>query len=87
MRAGAATSTKAGVVTPTTAADRWARAEQTVKSLPSSNAVKTILSPTMIGDDAPVSLRFLIEDYVSHQRWHVKQMTIGTSLSEEQSEA
>jgi hypothetical protein len=38
----------------------------------------------VIGDDAPVSLRFLIEDYVSHQRWHLKQMTMGTNLSEEQ---
>ncbi len=24
--------------------------------------------------DAPVTLRFLIEDYVTHQRWHLKQM-------------
>lgn len=31
-------------------------------------------------EDAPVTLRFLIEDYVSHQRWHLKQMTIGTRL-------
>jgi hypothetical protein len=24
--------------------------------------------------DAPVALRFLIEDYVAHQRWHLKQL-------------
>ena len=24
--------------------------------------------------DAPVTLRFLIEDYVAHQRWHLKQL-------------
>jgi hypothetical protein len=27
-----------------------------------------------VGDDEPVSLRFLIEDYISHQRWHLKQL-------------
>ncbi|MGA7106832.1 MAG: DinB family protein [Terracidiphilus sp.] len=31
----------------------------------------------IVGDDAPVSLRFLIEDYVSHQRWHLKQLRTG----------
>jgi hypothetical protein len=28
----------------------------------------------VMGDDAPVSLRFLIEDYLSHQRGHFKQL-------------
>ncbi|HEY2470992.1 MAG TPA: DinB family protein [Terracidiphilus sp.] len=28
----------------------------------------------MVGDDAPVTLQFLIEDYVAHQRWHVNQL-------------
>lgn len=28
----------------------------------------------VVGDEAPVTLRFLIEDYVSHQRWHLKQL-------------
>jgi hypothetical protein len=28
-----------------------------------------------VGTDAPVTLRFLIEDYVSHQRWHLAQLT------------
>src|ERR1700728_2406399 len=31
----------------------------------------------VVGDDPPVSLRFLIEDYVVHQRWHLKQITMG----------
>jgi hypothetical protein len=26
------------------------------------------------GCDAPVTLRFLIEDYVTHQRWHLRQL-------------
>jgi hypothetical protein len=28
----------------------------------------------LVGDDAPATLRFLIEDYVEHQRWHLKQL-------------
>jgi hypothetical protein len=27
-----------------------------------------------VGDDAPVSLRFLIEDYLRHQHWHLTQL-------------
>ena len=27
-----------------------------------------------LDENAPVTLRFLIEDYVEHQRWHVKQL-------------
>jgi hypothetical protein len=29
--------------------------------------------------DAPVTLRFLIEDYVAHQRWHLKQLLAAGS--------
>ena len=32
----------------------------------------------VVGDDQPVTLRFLIEDYVEHQRWHVKQLVAGS---------
>lgn len=31
----------------------------------------------VVGDDAAVTLRFLIEDYLRHQRWHFEQMTTG----------
>ena len=27
-----------------------------------------------VGDDASVTLQFLIEDYIAHQRWHLKQI-------------
>jgi len=30
-------------------------------------------TPCVVGDNAPVTLRWLIDDYVEHQRWHVKQ--------------
>ena len=32
-----------------------------------------------VGEDAPVTLRFLIEDYVEHQRWHLKQIVAGST--------
>jgi hypothetical protein len=28
-----------------------------------------------VGDDAPVTLQFLIEDYIRHQLWHLRQIT------------
>jgi hypothetical protein len=28
----------------------------------------------VVGDDAPVTLRFLIDDYLRHQRWHFAQL-------------
>jgi hypothetical protein len=32
-------------------------------------------SECVVGDNAPVTLRFLIEDYLAHQRWHFAQLT------------
>jgi hypothetical protein len=31
----------------------------------------------IVGDNSPVTLRFLIEDYLDHQRWHFAQLTGG----------
>jgi hypothetical protein len=33
----------------------------------------------VVGEDAPVTLRFLIEDYIAHQRWHLKQIRFGAT--------
>ena len=35
----------------------------------------------VVGDDAPVTLRFLIEDYLEHQRWHFAQLTGGAQAA------
>ncbi len=35
-------------------------------------------TPCVVGDDPPVSLRFLIEDYLAHQHWHLEQIKTGT---------
>ena len=32
-----------------------------------------------VGGDAPVTLGFLIEDYLTHQRWHFAQLTEGNA--------
>ena len=29
----------------------------------------------VVGGESPVTLRFLIEDYIEHQLWHLKQLT------------
>jgi hypothetical protein len=34
----------------------------------------------VVGGDEAVTLRFLIEDYLRHQRWHFSQMTGGASM-------
>lgn len=36
-------------------------------------------SKCVVGADSPVTLRFLIEDYVSHQRWHWAQLSAGVT--------
>jgi DinB superfamily len=36
-------------------------------------------SECVMDADGPVTLRFLIEDYVTHQRWHLKQILAVTS--------
>jgi hypothetical protein len=35
----------------------------------------------VVGDDPPVSLLFLIEDYLAHQRWHLAQLKAGAAAS------
>jgi DinB superfamily len=36
----------------------------------------------VVGDGKPVTLRFLIEDYLDHQRWHFAQLT-GAARAEQ----
>jgi hypothetical protein len=35
----------------------------------------------VVGNDAPVSLRILIEDYIGHQYWHLRQLTAGIATT------
>ncbi len=31
-------------------------------------------APCIVGDDSPVTLQFLVEDYIAHHRWHLAQI-------------
>jgi hypothetical protein len=33
----------------------------------------------VVGNDAPVTLRFLVEDYIAHQNWHLNQILTGAT--------
>jgi len=33
----------------------------------------------VVGENAPVTLQWLIEDYVEHQRWHLQQLLASSS--------
>jgi hypothetical protein len=35
---------------------------------------KRLETACVVGDDEPVTLRFVIEDYLRHQRWHLAQL-------------
>jgi hypothetical protein len=40
-------------------------------------AEERVEASCVVGEDAPVTLRFLIEDYIHHQRGHAAQITSG----------
>jgi hypothetical protein len=59
---------------------RWWEAEHeillaVVDNIPSER----LEARCVVGDDAPVTLRFLIEDYVHHQLGHLAQLTSGVT--------
>jgi hypothetical protein len=54
---------------------RWWQAEHEILMAAVDRIPKERLeAPCVVGDDAPVTLRFLIEDYVRHQQGHFKQL-------------
>jgi hypothetical protein len=58
---------------------RWWETEHEILAAAVDNIPEGRLGASCaIGDDAPVSLRFLIEDYLRHQRWHFAQLTSGS---------
>jgi hypothetical protein len=58
---------------------RWWETEHEILAAAVDNIPEERLDASCtIGDDAPVSLRFLIEDYLRHQRWHFAQLSSGS---------
>jgi hypothetical protein len=54
---------------------RWWQAEHEILAVVVDRVPEERLEATcVVGDDAPVTLRFLIEDYLRHQRLHFTQL-------------
>jgi len=54
---------------------RWWRAEHEILMAAVDRIPEERLAaPCIVGDDAPVTLRFLIEDYLDHHRRHLEQL-------------
>jgi len=58
----------------TTLLDWWRVEHEILKSVVARIPEERMGTLCTVGDDAPVTLRFLIEDYVRHQQWHLKQI-------------
>ena len=60
---------------------RWWQAEHEILAAVVDGIPEDRLeTPCVVGDDPPVSLRFLIEDYLSHQRLHLVQLKTGAPV-------
>ena len=54
---------------------RWWQVEHEIlTALVDGIAEDRLETVCVVGEEAPVTLRFLIEDYIVHQRWHFGQM-------------
>jgi len=58
---------------------RWWQAEHEILAAVVDHVPEDRLAAEcVVGESAPVTLQFLIEDYLDHQRWHFAQLT-GTA--------
>jgi len=59
---------------------RWWQVEHEILAAAVDRIPEESLEATcVVGADEPVTLRFLIEDYLEHQRWHFAQLKGGTA--------
>jgi|ERR1700691_910440 hypothetical protein len=59
---------------------RWWQAEHEILAAVVDRIPEERLSAEcVVGDGEPVTLRFLIEDYITHHRWHFGQRTGGAA--------
>jgi len=54
--------------------DWWQVEHEILKAVVARIPAERLETSCTVGDDAPVTLQFLIEDYVGHQKWHLKQI-------------
>jgi hypothetical protein len=52
----------------------WEAEHEILMAIVDRIPTERLATQCVVGDDAPVTLQFLIEDYVRHQRWHLKQL-------------
>ncbi len=52
----------------------WAAAHQVLEIIVARIPEERLSAPCVVGEDAPVTLQFLIEDYIAHQRHHLAQI-------------
>jgi hypothetical protein len=57
----------------------WEAEHEILMAIVDNIAEDRLEASCVVGGDAAVTLQFLIEDYVSHQRWHLKQMVEGAA--------
>jgi hypothetical protein len=53
----------------------WAAEHELLTAVVDRIPEERLEASCVVGADAPVSLRFLVEDYLRHQHWHLKQLT------------
>jgi len=53
----------------------WEVEHEILATVVDRNPEERLNASCTIGDKAPVTLRFVIEDYFRHQRWHLAQLT------------
>jgi hypothetical protein len=60
----------------------WWRAEHEILAAVVDRIPEDRLAAScIVGNDAPVTLRFVVEDYFPHQRWHLEQMVGGAGAA------
>jgi hypothetical protein len=61
---------------------RWWQAEHEILAAVVDRIPEDRLEAScVVGENEPVTLRFLIEDYLAHQRWHFAQLAASVSSS------
>jgi len=57
----------------------WTTQHEVLAAVVDQIRAERLESSCVVGENAPVTLRFLIEDYVTHQRWHLNQIRSGAT--------
>ena len=55
----------------------WQTEHEILAALVDRIPAERLSAVCLVGDDPPVTLQFLIEDYVAHQRHHLRQIQAG----------